>query len=43
MIEIYEGLQLCNFKVRKFFISWKEVYFRLNFNLELEGYVCLIC
>ncbi|MDE5111899.1 MAG: HNH endonuclease signature motif containing protein [Trichodesmium sp. St15_bin1_1] len=43
MTEIYEGLQPCNPKARKFPISWKEAYFRLNFNSELEGYVCPIC
>ena len=35
MTEIYEGLQPCNPKARKFPISWKEAYFRLNFNSEI--------
>ena len=43
MIEIPKGLQQCNLKARSFSISWKEAYFRLHFNSELEGYVCPMC
>ena len=43
MREIPESLQPSNPKARNFPISWKEAYFRLNFNSELEGYVCPIC
>ncbi|NES74252.1 MAG: HNH endonuclease [Okeania sp. SIO2D1] len=43
MREIPKGLQPCNPKARSFPISWKEAYFRLHFNSELEGYVCSMC
>lgn len=38
-----KGLESCNPYQRTFPISWKEAYFRMNFNDELGGYVCPIC
>lgn len=37
------NLQPCNPRARIFPLSWKEAYFRLNFNTELNGYVCPNC
>ncbi|WP_442994197.1 HNH endonuclease [Scytonema sp. PRP1] len=43
MSESFKGLQLCDPYQRTFPLSWKEAYFRMNFNEELGGYVCPIC
>lgn len=42
-VDDVDGLEPCNPKARIFPLSWKEAYFRLNFNSELNGYVCPNC
>lgn len=38
-----KGLEQCDPYQRIFPLSWKQAYFRLNFNEELKGYICPIC
>ena len=42
-VEGLEDLQPCDPSARLFPLSWKEAYFRINFNPELNGYVCPLC
>lgn len=43
MAELPEGLESCNSKQRIFPLSWKEAYFRENFDEVKGGYVCPKC
>lgn len=40
---ILEGLDPCDPQARFFPLTWKETYFRLNFNADVKGYICPIC
>jgi len=43
MNEHPQWLEKCDARQRTFPLSWKEAYFRINFNDELGGYACPIC
>uniref|UniRef100_A0A1D9G858 HNH nuclease domain-containing protein n=1 Tax=Moorena producens (strain JHB) TaxID=1454205 RepID=A0A1D9G858_MOOP1 len=43
LVNLPEGLSPCNPRLRTFPLTWKEAYFRHNFNSQLNGYVCPMC